>query len=86
LIWPKKISGWCNNDFQAGSQSYQVIGVGQRVGLVKIFHTPTEAAFRISPGAETVDVQIAHRKHFGRVAQLCADGGPHLRPAVEGAA
>jgi len=71
---------------RAGSQAYQVVGVGQAPCLVEIVDAPDQAAFDIPPGAEVLDVQISHRQRFGRARRVAAHFLPDLRPAVIGCA
>ncbi len=49
---------------RAYGEANQIVGVGHRVGFVKIVDTPDEAAFDVAPGAEILDMQIAHSQHL----------------------
>jgi len=67
----------------ARAETHQVLSVGQLHRLIEIIDTPDEAALRVAPGTEVLDVQIADREHLRRIRELGAFSGPKLCPAVE---
>jgi hypothetical protein len=43
------------------SVSYQIVGVRERMGLVKIFDYEIYAAFTVAPGFKDLDVRTSNR-------------------------
>src|SRR5208282_16576 len=70
----------------ASREPDQVVGIGQRIGVIEVVDTPRETAFRVAPGAEAVNVKVATSEHSRSVAQVGANLRPQLSPPVERAA
>ena len=71
---------------RAGRQAHQIDRVGKPVCFVEIVDAPDQAAFDVAPGAEILDVEVAHGEHLRRAGDIRADFRPQLHPAVEGGA
>ena len=67
----------------AGQQPNQVRGIRRGPRFVEIVHAPDQPAFQVAPGAEILDVQIAHGQDLRRAGKFRADHRPPLRPAVK---
>ena len=68
---------------RTGSQSYQVIGVGQHSRFIEIVDAPDQPAFDISPRTEILDMKIAYGEHVRRFRQVGTDLRPDLHPAIK---
>src|SRR5579859_5527917 len=75
-----------DGQMRAYGEADQIVGVGHGIGFVEIVDAPDEAAFRIAPGAEILDVQVAYREQLRTLGEFGTDLGPELRPAVVGGA
>src|ERR1700675_3100034 len=73
-------------EFHARREANQVVGVGQRRGLIKVIDAPAAATFRISPGSKTSDVQVSRGKHLRSVREFRAYFWPHLNPLIKSSA
>ena len=69
---------------RAGSQPYQVIGVGHYGGFIEIVYAPDQAAFHIPPGAEIFHMKITHAQDSRGLRQIGANLRPNLHPAIKG--
>ncbi len=71
---------------RAGGEPHEVMGVRQPAGLVEVVDPPHQPPLGVAPGAEVLDVQVAHGQHLGGAQQIGAHLRPALRPAVVGGA
>jgi len=72
----------------AGCEPHQVVRVRQGPRLVEVVDPPDKTPFNVAPGAETVDVQIAHCKCLRRVLYgaghvLCPQLDPSIKSTFE---
>ena len=58
------------------------MGPRQKSRFVEVIHTPDLSTVGIAPRAEVLDVQIAHREHFGSPLKWTAVSLPQLTPAI----
>jgi hypothetical protein len=72
-----------HGDEHARRQAYQILRVGQQHRFVEIVDAPDEPAFRVAPGAEVLDVQVADGEHRRCRVEARAQLRPLLCPAVE---
>ena len=71
---------------RAGRQAQQIVGIGQRVGLVEIVDAPGKPAQGVVPGAEVLQMKITHRQDHRRGGNLLVQLHELLCPAVIGGA
>lgn len=64
---------FANGQQAAGRQADQVIRVRQGIRLIGIVHAPGEASFAIAPGAEILEMHVAHGQDFGRLRGIGTD-------------
>ena len=64
-------------------QPHQVHGVGIHTGFIKIVNSPHQPPIGVSPGAEVLHVQIAHRQNMRHLVEFRTNLRPHLNPAIK---
>ena len=71
-------------DERASGQADDVVGVGHGGSFVEVVDAPHETALGVAPGAEVVQVDVAHAKHQRCRHQTWATVRELFRPPVEG--
>jgi len=67
-------------------QTDQIVRIGKGMRVVEVVDAPRQATFRVAPGAEAVNVQIADGEDARGAAVIGDDRGIELRPPIVGAA
>src|SRR5689334_12378494 len=72
-----------DGDERAGCQADEVVSVRQGPRFIEVVNAPDQATFGVAPGAEVLDVQVAHGEHDRSDCRVADRGAPCRGPPIE---